>query len=987
MKRTLIALLPFIILTCISARLPVIGEQASEGRKKWVDSVMADMSVPEKIGQLIMVDAYSNKDATYETQLLTQSQTYHIGGYIFMQGSPDRQRSILRRLQSQAKIPLMIAMDAEWGLSMRMKNTPSFPKQMTLGAIRDDSLLYHFGKELAWQLKAVGGHVNFAPVIDINNNPRNPVIDNRSFGDNPYRVARKGLMLARGMTDGGVMPVGKHFPGHGDTDTDSHHDLPVLPYSAERLDSLELYPFMKASKAGMPAMMVGHLHVPVLDNAKNRPSSLSKAIVTDVLRERLGYKGLIFTDGLNMKGVTKYAPGRGEPALEALKAGNDILLIPENVRDAANRILAAAKSGEIKVSMIDDRVRRILTAKYNLGLRSAVSVPGSAILERTEARIMRKHLFEAALTLVRNDSNLIPLKKLDTRFALLNVSGGMESFTSHLKTYGAVRSYSLPAKLDLPHITSLARQLRNYPTVIISIPGSYRRSRRYGIPASLKPTVEALRGQGQKVIITYFGSPYGLANMPEADAILLGYETAKEAQVAAASAIFGGIGISGRLPVTASASYKEGSGITTSYGGRYGFGIPEEEGMDHRVLKRIDSLAKYYIQRGAMPGCAVLVGKGNKVVYAKGFGHTEPGGKPIDPYYHTYDLASVTKVAATTVCAMKFTEAGLLSLDKPIVRYLGDLKGTNKARLTPRRLLQHNAGLPAWRPFFRDTYSDPVKKTPDPRYYSTEKRDSFTVTISPKLHATATLHDTLWEWIKDMEVKSTDRVRYSDIGLLLTERVLQKISGGTSLDRLAHMHFYRDLGMVSTGFKPGERGLENRCPPSAVDDYWRREKLQGYVHDEASAVFGGVAGHAGLFSNTYDLAKLFFMLKNGGTYGNQQYLRPETVEAFTRQQLKTSRKGLGWDRPETSPYRSNPASKYSSSQTFGHTGFTGTCVWVDPEYDVVFIFLSNRTYPNPRNKLLNREGVRSKIFNVVYESIFSYRRQEAGHTLVDGSRR
>lgn len=978
MKRALFIITPFLILTFISARTPIPPGTSSDGGKSWVDSTLANMSVPQKIGQLFMVAAYSNKDASYEASLIKMANTYHLGGFIFMQGTPDRQRSMLNRLQAEVDIPLMVGMDAEYGLSMRLSEAPSFPKQMTLGAIRNDSLLYTFGQELAWQIKAVGGHVNFSPVLDINNNPRNPVIGNRSFGDNPYRVARKGIMLAKGMSEGGVLPVGKHFPGHGDTGTDSHFALPTLSHSAERLDSVELYPFSKAAEAGMEGLMVGHLYVPVLDNRQNKPASLSKPIITDVLRNRLGYEGLIFTDALNMKGVTNHARGAGMPSLEALKAGNDILLFPADIRSAANRILNAVRAGDVSMDMLNDRVRRILTAKYRLGLHKRQAYLGAKNLDRPEARVIRKRLYEAALTLVRNDSNLIPLVRLDSRFALLNAQGGLSEFTSHLKTYGAVRAYTLPGNLSAAQSNGLATQLKNYPTVIISVPGSYKKSRKYGVPSSLKGVVEALRAQGQRVVIAYFGSPYGLSLMPDADAIICGYEPTKEAQIAMASAIFGGISVDGRLPVRASEAYPEGTGLVAMRSGRYGFGIPEEEGMDHRVLKRIDSLANYYVQRGAMPGCAVLVGRGSNIVYAKGFGHAEPGGKPIDPYYHTYDLASVTKVAATTICAMKLAEDGLLSLDKPISRYISDLKGTNKARLTPRRLLQHNAGLPAWRPFFRDTYSDLKTKTPDPRYYSTSQRDSFTVTISPKLYATASLHDTLWKWIKDMEVKQTNRVRYSDIGLLLMERVIKAISGDTDLDRLAHMYFYRDLGMVSTGFKPGERGLEKRCPPSAMDTYWRREKLQGYVHDEASAIFGGIAGHAGLFSNTYDLAKLFFMLKNDGSYGNQQYLRPETIKAFTRKQLADNRKGLGWDRPESSPYRSNPASKYSSEQTFGHTGFTGTCVWVDPKYDLVFIFLSNRTFPNPQYKLLNKEHVRSKIFDVVYESIFAYEKKEMG---------
>jgi beta-N-acetylhexosaminidase len=968
-NRSIFAVLPFFLMMLIAFRSPA---PAGGGEKQWVDSVLSSMSATQKIGQLFMVSAYSNKSSDYEDYLVNMVNTYHLGGFIFMQGTPDRQRAMINRLQAEASIPLMIGMDAEWGLSMRMDNTPSFPRQMTLGAVRDDSLLFHLGKELAWQVKAVGGNVNFAPVLDVNNNPSNPIIGNRSFGDNPYRVARQGIILGKGMRYGGILPVGKHYPGHGDTDTDSHHSLPTLPYSAERLDSIELYPFRKAAQAGMEGMMVGHLHVPVLDDQGGRPASLSPVIVSEILRGKLGYKGLVFTDALNMKGVTLSAPGQGMPSLRAFQAGNDVLLFPEDIGDAARRILAALKAGQITEKQLDERVRRILTAKYRLGLHRKPASHTSKVLDRPEAQIIRKKLYEAAITLVRNDSLMVPVRSLDQRFALLNAEGGLPSFTEKLKTYAAVRAFSLPGSMSPAQTNAVAAQLKNYPTVIISIPGSYRKSKRYGIPLSLEATVKALRAQGQKVILAYFGSPYGLAMLPDAEAVLLGYEEAVESQAAMAMAIFGGRGINGRLPVRASAKYPEGTGMTTSGLGRYGFSLPEEEGLDRRVLKRIDSLANYYIQRGAMPGCAVLVGRGDNIVYAKGFGATETGGKPVDPYYHTYDLASVTKVTATTVCAMKLAEEGMLSLDKPISRYIPDLKGTNKSRLTTRRLLQHNAGLPAWKPFFRLTYSDPDTKTPDPRYYSTEKKDSFSITISPKLHITPTLHDTLWQWIKDMEVKETTRVRYSDIGLLLTQRIVESISSGSSLDRLAYMYFYRDLGMVSTGFKPGERGLESRCPPSAVDDYWRREKLKGYVHDECSAIFGGVAGHAGLFSNTYDLAKLLFMLKNEGYYGGQQYLRPETIKAFTKKQISSSRKALGWDRPESNPYKSNPASEHSSEETFGHTGFTGTCVWVDPQYDLVFIFLSNRTYPNPGNKLLNREHVRSKVFDQVYEAIFSF---------------
>lgn len=938
---------------------------------RWADSVLQRMSLSEKVGQLMMIDVYGNKPENYTSQIASVVKRYHLGGIIMMQGDIGQQRRVVQALQNAAKVPLMVAMDAEWGTAMRLSDGPSFPKQMTLGAIRHDSLLYQLGKEFAWQLGAVGAHVNFSPVLDVNNNARNPVIHARSFGENPYRVARKGIALGRGMQAGGVMAVGKHFPGHGDTDTDSHRSLPVISHSAERLDSLELYPFRKAAEAGLGGMMIGHLHVPSLDDRPNRPASLSKTIISDVLRKRLGFKGLVFSDALNMKGVTAHFPGKGTPALEALKAGNDILLFPEQVGASIQRIVSEVQKGAYPEAALDAHVRRVLLAKYKLGLSKPQRVPTTYTVDRPEAQLLRQRLYESALTLLKNEATLIPFQNLGMRFALIQAGNELPHFTAKLKTYTAVRGFGLPNTLGAGQSEALAKQLGQYETVIISIPGDYSARSRYGIPGSVGPVVEALRRKGKKVVLAYFGSPYGLKHLPDADAILMGYETKKEAQVAAAAALFGGLSIHGTLPVGAG-MYNEGMGIITPKPFRYGFSIPEGQGLDSRVMMRIDSLANHFIQRGAMPGCAILVGKGNDIVYAKGFGHTEPGGSSIDPYYHTYDLASVTKVAATTLCAMKFTEEGLLSLDRPLSKYIDDFRGTNKARLTPRRLLQHNAGLPAWRPFFKDTYSDPVRKIPDPRFYDVKRRDSFRIQISEKLYATPALHDTLWEWIKDMEVANTTRVRYSDIGLLLTQRVLESISGGTQIDRLASMYFYKDLGMVSTGFRPAMSGLEKRCPPSAIDNYWRREKLKGYVHDECAAVFGGVAGHAGLFSNTYDLAKMLFMLKNGGTYGGQQFLLPETIRAFTKQQLTYNRKGLGWDKPEPNPKRSNPCSQYASPETFGHTGFTGTCVWVDPTNDIVFVFLSNRTYPNPQHKLLNREAVRQRIFDVVYDAQLAY---------------
>jgi beta-glucosidase-like glycosyl hydrolase/CubicO group peptidase (beta-lactamase class C family) len=963
---------------CLLFAVCLVCSPAFSSAQSWVDTTLSQLTLSEKVGQLFMMPAYSNRDEQDYQYLESIVKKHQLGGLIFMQGDPVSQVRLINRYQRVSKVPLLIAQDAEWGLDMRLDDSPSYPKNMTLGAIADDSLLYAMGQAMASDLLRVGVTLNFAPVVDVNNNPRNPVINIRSFGENKFNVARKGLMLTQGMQDHGVMACAKHFPGHGDTDVDSHLGLPVITHSAARIDTLELYPFAKMIDGGVGSAMVAHLYIPALDPTPNQATTLSPLVVQGLLREKMGFKGLIITDALNMQGVAKYY-SNGEAAYRAFLAGNDILLFPDNIPRAKQMIMDAVEAGTISQEDLDERVRRILVAKYQLGLHQATSLSLLNMHEDlfdVEGEALTKRLYEASTTLAQNRDRLIPLDRLEERrIAYVQIGGGSgNSFDQTIKKYARVDNFYLRPSFTAGEKAQMLDKLKPYDTVIMGVFGMKKTAQdRFGISAMTEQFSAELEAAGHQTILTLFGSAYALAYFGEEDAILVAYEPEPFAQVAAAQAIFGGQPVTGTLPVTASPQFPEGTGVIIHKAIRFGFALPEEVGMNRWVLNRIDSIADEYIAQHAMPGCEVLVMRGHRIVYARGFGRTEyEGGMPIDPYYHTYDLASITKVAATTLCAMYLVDQKKLDLDVPLHQYLPDLKGTKLAYLTPRRLLLHNAGLPGWLAVHHETYTDFRRGLLNKRFYSTvPARDEEQITITPSLYGTAALGHLYETRLKQTDVKSSARVRYSDVGMTLMGRVVEA-SSGYSLDRLAAGLFYRPMGMNRTTFTPYRYGLAYACPPTEQDDRWRKTKVMGYVHDPAAAVLNGVAGHAGLFSNAYDLAKLGLMLKNGGTYGYQRFFSDETVDDFTRRQLRYSRRGLGWDKPEPGRDNRNPVSDFASDQTFGHTGFTGTCLWVDPTYDLVFIFLSNRTYPNVGNTLLQHAHVREKMMDEVYRSIFAY---------------
>lgn len=945
---------------------------------EWARTALDSMSLDEKIGQLFMIAAYSNKDEKHYQRIEKLVREEKIGGLIFMQGGPGRQISLANRYQEAAHFPLLIAQDSEWGLSMRLDSTVRFPRNMTLGAIRDSLIIFELGMEIGRECRRVGVQVNFAPVVDVNNNPLNPVINDRSFGENPVNVATKGVYIYKGMEYAGTIGCAKHFPGHGDTDTDSHKDLPIIPFSRTRLDSLELYPFRKMFEQGVASVMVAHLYIPALDSTANLASTLSPKIVTDLLKEELGFKGLIFTDALGMKGVTKFWE-EGETDLKAFLAGNDVLLFSGNVPKAKQLIREAIENGDVSEAELDYRVLKILIAKEWAGLHQHRKVPQviPGEMDAPTARSLAKRLYQQAITLVKNDRALVPLTKLDQRsIAVVEIGGQQQSpFYRHLRTYAATEYFYLSSNADPTSRNRVLEKLKEYNTVVIGIDGMSKSARKaYGISAGTKAFLKALHAREKVATATVlFGSPYALKYFGQnEDALLVAYEKGDQAKIAAAEAIFGGIRIDGVLPVTASAQFPEGTSIVRPPTGRFQFSLPEGAGMQGNVLKRIDSIAHAAIQMEATPGLAVLVMRGNQIVFDKGYGRTEYGqaGQRIDPFRATYDLASVTKIAATTVTAMKLVEDGKLRLEDPVSAYLSDFRGRNLTHIKVRNLLQHNAGFKSWIPFYRQTFDSTGALRRD--LYRPTATDTFCVPVVDGLYMCTDFQDSIWVKIVNSKVRTDGRVRYSDLSMIVLRRVLESASG-VPFEQFVDSVFYRPIGMDHTCFNPALNRPGVLCPPTEIDNYWRMKKVQGYVHDQASAMLGGVSGHAGLFSNVYDLAKMMLMVKNGGTYGDVTWFAPKTVQKFTAKQLSNSRKALGWDRPE--PVDGGPTSNYASQKSFGHTGFTGISVWVDPQYDLVYIFLSNRTFPSAENKKLIRQNIRPAIHDVIYESIFAYEKR------------
>ena len=968
----------FILVVSSASTLPKKNSEAKTKQQLWVDSVFDSMSEEERLGQLFMVAAYSNRDEKHSEELEKLIREYNIGGLIFFQGGPVRQAILTNRYQAKAKVPLLIAIDGEWGLKMRLDSSMAFPKQMTLGAVQDDAYIYAMGKEVARQCKRLGIHVNFAPVIDVNSNPANPVIGVRSFGEDKFKVAEKGIAYMKGMQDNGVIACAKHFPGHGDTETDSHLTLPVITHTKERLNDVELYPFRELIKDSVFSIMVAHMHVPAYDSTTNMATTLSKSVVTDLLKNELQFKGLIFTDALNMKGVSSFFKP-GEVDVLALLAGNDVLLYAEDVPTAIRKIHKAIKENKITWAEVDERVKKILTAKFWAGLDSLKPIELHNLYEdlnSSEAKALRQDIYEKALTIVRNDDNLIPIRILDTTtFASITIGVPSQgsNFQHTLDLYAPFTHFTLHKNAGEAETSELEEKLKNYGMVVIGLEGvSSFNIKDYGISLATIDFIERLQ-QNTKTALIVFGNPYSLKFFNNSNTLICAYEDNEVTTSIAPQLLFGALGAYGKLPVTVDPSTTQGAGILMNKSlQRLSFGYPESVCMDSKTLSQIDTIALKAIEAGAMPGCQVLVAKNGKVIYRKSFGYLTYD--KTDPVTDTtiYDIASISKVAGTLQVIMFLSERGLLNLDKKASYYLPELKRTNKEDLQIRDILTHQAGLLGFLSHWKRT-TDSAGFSPT--FYSTIKSDVYCNEVIPSLYSIASMEDSLWKWSIESELREKPRNKkkydylYSDIGFYIMKRIVEKLIN-QPMDEFLDQNFYVPLGLTSLSYKPLNHFPIERIAPTENDKDYRHVIVRGHVHDPGAAMFGGVGGHAGIFSNSLDLAILFQMNLQRGTYGGIRYLLPETIPLFAKKQFEDNRRGLGWDKPAKEP--GGPTSNYASQETFGHTGFTGTAAWADPQSDLVYVFLSNRVYPDAANTKLVKMGVRTNIQDVIYKSILNY---------------
>ena len=965
----------FIICSLLLLSMGIVNAQPiAKSDSIWVDSVFKRMTNSEKVSQLLMIKVLSNGKKSYCENITKEICDYKVGGVAFFQGGPVRQARMTNRFQLDADIPLLIAIDGEWGLGMRLDSVPSFPRQIALGAMQNDCLIYEMGKEIARECKRIGINMNFAPDVDINSNPKNPVINSRSFGESKYVVAKKGLAYMNGLQANGVLACAKHFPGHGDTDTDSHLSLPVIKHSKETIDTLDLFPFREMIKNNVSSVMVAHLNVPALDTAKKSVSSLSRNIVTDLLKDKLGFTGLIITDALNMKGVSE-GHKNGSAEVEALLAGNDILLLPENIPLAIEKIENAIDSSIIKQKDIDAKCKKVLFYKKQLGLDHYKPAEIKGIYEdlnSAKAALLQRELYEKAITLVKNKNNLLPIKRLDT-LCLASVSIGVtnaDEFQNVLSFYAPFDHYSINKNLKESQADSLLKLLRNYSYVIVGIQNTNNFAKEdFGVTEHSLDFIDSLTTQN-KVILDVFASPYilsRLSNTDNIDALIISYQDNLITENISAQLIFGGLSSSGKLPVTASPEFPLNTGIVLEDSFRLKFTIPEELGINEKNLLKIDSIAKDGIKHKAYPGCVVLAAKDGKVFYNKAFGYHTYENKIPTLTSDIFDMASITKIEASTMAIMKLYDDGKLDLDKHLVDYLPYLKGTNKARIVIRDLLTHQAKLKAWIPFYKSTIK---YGRIDTSIYHRFKSDKYPYRVANNLYIRKDYPDTIMQQIIRSPLNKKKEYLYSDMGFYLMMKIIEKVSG-QSFESFVQENFYIPLGMGYTGFNPRERFPLASIVPTEFDSIWRRQLLIGDVDDQGAAMMGGTCGHAGLFSNASNLANLLQMMLQKGEYAGKEYLKPATITEFTRCQFpdENNRRALGFDKPAIDPKDISPCCKSASSLSYGHSGFTGTYFWVDPAENIIYIFLSNRVYPSPSNKKLSDMNIRTKIQQVIYDAI------------------
>ena len=924
---------------------PAARAELWPGTDVWADSVLAGLTLEQRVGQLFVTHAVG-RDAEMRgaewDRLQRLVRTGAVGGVMFFAGESDRQAEATARLQTLAPVPLLISQDMENGPGMRLDDGTAFPSAMALGATRSPELAYLVGRAIADEARALGVHQNYAPVADVNVNPANPIINVRSFGAEPGLVGAMVAAQARGMQDGRLIATAKHFPGHGDTGTDSHAALASIDGDRERLDRVELAPFQQSVDAGVMSVMVGHLAVPALDSTPGLPATLSAPIVTGVLRERLGFEGLVVTDGLDMQGVREQYE-IGEIAVRALEAGVDQLLLTRDEEVAGRAVLDAVAAGRISPARIDASVRRVLRAKAWAGLASPLPAPRAHDGVRERAALLAQQVARRSVTVLQAPDGPVPFVGAEAPRRILTIAlddGRDASTGATLRDAMAARSGDAASFLRIGRSAGpdafrrAIAQARRHDLVVVAAFGRVRSGTgRLGLPDTQRQFIVELLRQRVPVVLAAFGNPYVPVGLPATAAFVAAYGTGDAEQRAVAEALHGEIAIGGRLPVPIPGLHAAGDGEQVRQmvlrDGSFA-----EAGLDPGTGARIDRVMTAAVRNGAFPGGAVAIGRSGVLLRLQGYGSLgQRGGTPTERT--PYDLASVTKVAATTLAIMQLVDDGLLRLDARVAGFFPRYAAMGKESVTVEQLLTHSAGHRPWYPFYARGVTTPRA-------------------VREFIHA-----DTL-------KYRPGTASRYSDFDFILLGDIIERVTGET-LDDYLERTIYGPLGMTSTGFRPVGRP-DRLAAPTEFDGAWRMRLIQGEVHDEAASVMGGVAGHAGLFSTAEDMARLGFVLANDGQgYGQRLYGYRTADTFFRRSRLRGNYPmALGWMlRPTDNAYSSS--GRRFGPNSFGHTGFTGTSLWVDPDQDLFVVLLTNRVHPSRRRRGI--KDVRADLADAVADGI------------------
>ena len=939
-----------------------------ESQNKWVDSIYNKLSIDEKIGQLFFVQATGNKTNNSE-KIVSDIKNFKIGGLIFSTGDPTTQAHLTNKFQNLSSTPLLISMDAEWGIGMRLDSVPKFPWNMSLGAVTDDSILEDIGSAIGDQFNRLGIHMNFAPVIDINTNSKNPIIGNRSFGESKINVSEKGINFTKGLQSKNILATAKHFPGHGDTFKDSHLTLPTISFDKKRIKEVELYPFKKLIENGLSSVMIAHLNVPSLEKEKMLPSTLSKNIVENILIDELDFKGLVITDALGMKGVSEYSKKNVD--LLAFLAGNDILLMSSNISKGIKEIKKSYKKGKISEERLSRSVKKILKAKYKVGLHNYKSIETKNLIEdlnNTSVDNLINKSIENIPVLIKNKDDIIPLK-LDSN-NIINLQFGNDNgiiFNEYLNKYKNIKSVNASDINNLDLISLISEN----ETLIVSF---HMKSNTPWENMNKKFTshelelIELLEKHKNKILVS-FTNPYTLSqiNLESYNSIIISFQNNPQFQKTTAQQVFGAKKIKGVLPVSINEKYQEGKGLLSEDINILSFDTPEHVGIDRNKLSEIDSIISYAIENEMTPGAQILVAKNSKVIYEKSFGKLRYKETLETNSETIYDLASLTKILVTTPIVMSLFDKKVIDLETKLKNIIPRYKDSNKSDISIKELLSGHAGLQAWIPFYKMTLDEENK--PSSKYYSFKRNKINSLKVAPDLFLRADYIDTIRNIIKESDLLKT-KYKYSDLSYLIIQEYIEDYYN-KNLEQIIDELMFKKLGINLT-YNPFLKNSTYNVAPTEIDEYFRYKEINGYVHDMAAAMFGGISSHAGLFGNAINVAKVMQMYLQDGNYANQQILKSKTINLFNNCYYcdEDNRRGVGFDKPQLED--EGPTCGCVSMNSFGHSGWTGTFAWADPDLDIIYIFLSNRSYPSGeaagKSKLV-KEDIRSKIQEVIYKSI------------------